>query len=203
MEDQLDLLCRAIPSTLLGSQSPPQWHRCSLCTGSRVSSPEHDCSSTSETERKSTLSASLQLFGSSGAGIRSSSGLLPSSVLFHRTLYVLTLGDGDATQATSADSSSTRKVVGASGRVVNVPVKGAEHVSTSLPKGTARCSTCFFFMKTFHFLCSFLPTCTPYFSPVPTISGNLEKLKVVLSPATKYSAVYESAGASIASRYLE
>ena len=46
VEDQLDLLCRAIPSTLLGSQSPPQLHRCSLCTVSRVSSPEHDWSST-------------------------------------------------------------------------------------------------------------------------------------------------------------
>ena len=112
---------------------------------------------TSQTERKSTLSASLQLFGSSGAGIRSSSGLLPSSVLFHLTLYVLTLGDGDATQATSADSSSTRKVVGASGRVVNVPVRGAEHVSTSLPKGTARCSTCFFWWKLFIFHVLFYP----------------------------------------------
>ena len=164
MEDQLDLLCRAIPSTLLGSQSPPQLHRCSLCTGSRVSSPEHDWSSTSQTERKSTLSASLQLFGSSGAGIRSSSGLLPSSVLFHRTLYVLTLGDGDATQATSANSSSTRKVVGASGRVVNVPVKGAEHVSTSLPKGTARCSTCFL-CENFPFSMFFSSHLHPIFFP--------------------------------------
>ena len=119
---------------------------------------------TSQTERKSTLSASLQLFGSSGAGIRSSSGLLPSSVLFHLTLYVLTLGDGDATQATSADSSSTRKVVGASGRVVNVPLRGAEHVSTSLPKGTARCSTCFFH-ENFSFSMFFSSHLHPIFFP--------------------------------------
>ena len=47
-------------------------------------------------------------------------------------------------------------------------------------------------------------TWTPYFSPVPTMSGSFEKLKVFLSfPATKYSAEYESAGASIVNRYLE
>ena len=50
--------------------------------------------------------------------------------------------------------------------------------------------------------CPCSPTCTPYFSPVPTMSGNLEKLKVFFSPVTKYSAEYESVGASIVSRYL-
>ena len=81
------------------------------------------------------------MFGSSGAGIRTSSGLLPSSVLFQRTLYVLTLGEGEATQATSPESSSTRKFVGARGRVVKLPVRGVDEVSVSLPKGVARCST--------------------------------------------------------------
>ena len=88
-----------------------------------------------------TLSEIRQLFGSSGAGIRTSSGLLPSSVLFQRTLYVLTLGEGEATQATSPESSSTRKFVGARGRVVKLPVRGGDEVSVSLPKGVARCST--------------------------------------------------------------
>ena len=54
----------------------------------------------------------------------------------------------------------------------------------------------------FSLYCPWSPTRTPYFSPVPAMSGNLEKLKVVLSPATKYSAEYESEGASIVSRYL-
>ena len=77
----------------------------------------------------------------------------------------------DRVHEISLDSGSILKFEGAKGFVVKTFLTASEFTSWSPPTGTTRCSTF-----------------TVYFSPVPTMSGSLEKLKVFLSPGTKYSA---------------
>ena len=184
-----DLLCHAALWIPRGFRSPPRWRRCSPCMGSLGPGPGKYCFLSVSWSRWLYLEGNptvVWIFRSRNENLfrlASLLGALPAHLVGGHT------GGGGGHPANLPGLLVNPEVCRSQGPGGEAARQRGGAGLCLASKGSGQV---LHLVKTiFSRICNYFLsiTWTPYFSPVPTMSGSFEKLKVFLSfPATKYSA---------------